>query len=167
MIDALIKRVSVTYKCYEMYAHQGKKVQLFVFWDRSRNGRHFINYRHCLRICLIVIWPRSDVNKHGFRSKHMQSNQIKIKKFYLKSVHFITIQHKLSRAFQTDMHNKLHICILLCWLFQYSFRSAFLIVAIIDKVSCIRRKRGQIKGLQDNNKSMVIFFLKRRNVVVR
>jgi hypothetical protein len=22
MIDALIKRVSVTYKCYEMYAHQ-------------------------------------------------------------------------------------------------------------------------------------------------
>jgi hypothetical protein len=29
-------------------------------------------------------------------------------KFYLKSVNFITIQHKLSRAFQTDMHNKLH-----------------------------------------------------------
>jgi hypothetical protein len=28
MIDALIKRVSVTYKCYEMYAHRGKKVQL-------------------------------------------------------------------------------------------------------------------------------------------
>jgi hypothetical protein len=27
MIDALIKRVSVTYKCYEMYAHRGKKVQ--------------------------------------------------------------------------------------------------------------------------------------------
>ena len=26
MIDALIKRVSVTYKCYEMYAHRGKKV---------------------------------------------------------------------------------------------------------------------------------------------
>jgi hypothetical protein len=29
------------------------------------------------------------------------SNQIK--KFYLKSVHFITVQHKLSRAFQTDI----------------------------------------------------------------
>ena len=29
MIDALIKRV--TYKCYEMYAHRGKKVQLLVF----------------------------------------------------------------------------------------------------------------------------------------
>ena len=25
MIDALIKRVSVTYKCYEMYAHRGNK----------------------------------------------------------------------------------------------------------------------------------------------
>jgi hypothetical protein len=25
MIDALIKRVSVTYKCYEMYAHRGKR----------------------------------------------------------------------------------------------------------------------------------------------
>jgi hypothetical protein len=25
MIDALIKHVSVTYKCYEMYAHRGKK----------------------------------------------------------------------------------------------------------------------------------------------
>jgi hypothetical protein len=29
-------------------------------------------------------------------------NQNQIKKFYLKSVHFITIQHKLSRAFQTE-----------------------------------------------------------------
>ena len=28
---------------------------------------------------------------------------VQIKKFYLKSVHFITIQHKLSRAFQTDI----------------------------------------------------------------
>jgi hypothetical protein len=31
MIDALIKRVFVTYKCYEMYAHRGKMVQLLVF----------------------------------------------------------------------------------------------------------------------------------------
>jgi hypothetical protein len=31
MIDALIKRVSVTYECYEMYAHRGKKVQLLCF----------------------------------------------------------------------------------------------------------------------------------------
>jgi hypothetical protein len=31
MINALIKRVSVTYKCYEKYAHGGKKVQLLMF----------------------------------------------------------------------------------------------------------------------------------------
>ena len=31
MIDVLIKRVSVTYKCYEMYAHRGKNVQLLMF----------------------------------------------------------------------------------------------------------------------------------------
>ena len=31
MIDALIKRVYVTNKCYEMYVHQGKNVQLLVF----------------------------------------------------------------------------------------------------------------------------------------
>ena len=36
---------------------------------------------------------------------------------------------------------------------------------VTSKVSCIRRKRGQIKGLQDNNKSMVVFVLKRRKVV--
>jgi len=30
MIDALIRRVSVTYKCYEMYAHRVIKVQLLV-----------------------------------------------------------------------------------------------------------------------------------------
>ena len=42
----------------------------------------------------------------GACANQIKSNQIK--KFYLKSVHFITIQHKLSRAFQTDMHNKLH-----------------------------------------------------------
>jgi hypothetical protein len=31
MIDALIKRVSVIYKYYEMYTHRGKEVQLLVF----------------------------------------------------------------------------------------------------------------------------------------
>ena len=56
MIDALIKRVSVTYKCYEMYVHRGKNVQLPVFLDQSRNGRHLINYRHCVYgVCRIVI----------------------------------------------------------------------------------------------------------------
>ena len=49
MIDALIKRVSVTYKCYEMYAHRGEKGATARVLDRSGNGGHLINYRHCLR----------------------------------------------------------------------------------------------------------------------
>ena len=51
-------------------------------------------------------------NSVGVKQKHVrnfryQKNQSNQSKFYLKSVHFITIQHKLSRAFQTDMHNKI------------------------------------------------------------
>ena len=42
---------------------------------------------------------------------------------------------------------------------NYSF------LPVTSKVSCIRRKRGQIICLQGNNKSMVIFVLKRRKVV--
>ena len=40
-------------------------------------------------------------------SVYQYHHSINQSKFYLKSVHFITIQHKLSRAFQTDMHNKI------------------------------------------------------------
>ena len=42
---------------------------------------------------------------------------------------------------------------------NYSF------LPVTSKVSSIRRKRGQIICLQGNNKSMVIFVLKRRKVV--
>ena len=49
---------------------------------------------------------------------------------------------------------------------EYFMHGYFRVKTLVtSKVSCIRRKRGQIKGLQDNNKSMVIFFLKRRKVV--
>ena len=37
----------------------------------------------------------------------MAMDQIQIQKVYLKPVHFLTTQQKLSRAFQTDMHNKI------------------------------------------------------------
>jgi hypothetical protein len=37
MIDALIKHVSVTYKCYEMYVHRGEKAPF------SPNARTFHN----------------------------------------------------------------------------------------------------------------------------
>ena len=36
---------------------------------------------------------------------------------------------------------------------------------VTSKVSCIRRKRDQIKDLQENDISMAIFVLKRRTVV--
>ena len=39
------------------------------------------------------------------------------------------------------------------------------LLPVTSKVSCIRRKRVQIISLQGNNKSMVIFVLKRRKVV--
>jgi hypothetical protein len=48
MIDALIKRDSVAYTCYDMYAHRGKSATARVLRSSS-NGRHLINYRHCLR----------------------------------------------------------------------------------------------------------------------
>ena len=37
MIDALIKRVSVTYKCYEMYAHRGKNLHILIYSSET-NG---------------------------------------------------------------------------------------------------------------------------------
>jgi hypothetical protein len=39
--------------CYEMYAHRGKNLQLLVFWDRSRTGRHLIDIVY--GVCRIVI----------------------------------------------------------------------------------------------------------------
>jgi hypothetical protein len=41
----------------------------------------------------------------------------------------------------------------------------YLFLPVTSKVSCIQRKWGQIICLQGNNKSMVIFVLKRRKVV--
>ena len=55
MIDALIKRVSLAYKCYEMYVHRGKRCNCSCFEIDQEYGRHLINYRHCLRVCRIVI----------------------------------------------------------------------------------------------------------------
>jgi hypothetical protein len=43
MIDALIKRVSVTYKCSEMYAHRGKKVQLRLLTANLHGSLSVIN----------------------------------------------------------------------------------------------------------------------------
>ena len=55
MIDALIKRVSVTYTCYEMYAHRGKKVQLLVFWDHQEMDAILLIIGIVYGVCRIVI----------------------------------------------------------------------------------------------------------------
>jgi hypothetical protein len=51
---------------------------------------------------------RFRISAHNLEIEKGRHKSNQIKKFYLKSVHFITLQHKLSRAFQTDMDNKLH-----------------------------------------------------------
>ena len=55
MIDALIKRVSVTYKCYEMYVHRWKKVQLLVFWDHQEMDAILLIIGIVYGVCRIVI----------------------------------------------------------------------------------------------------------------
>ena len=53
MIDALIKCVSVTYKCYEMY--QGKKAQLLVFEIDQEMEAILSIIGIVYRVCRIVI----------------------------------------------------------------------------------------------------------------
>ena len=55
MIDALVKRVSVTYTCYEMYAYRGKKVQLLVFWDHQEMDAILLIIGIVYGVCRIVI----------------------------------------------------------------------------------------------------------------
>ena len=54
MIDALIKRVSVTYKCYEMYAHRGKKVHLLCFEIDQEMDAILLIIGIVYRVCRIV-----------------------------------------------------------------------------------------------------------------
>jgi hypothetical protein len=46
MIDALIKRVSVTYKCYEMYAHRGKMCNCSGFEIDQELSYHFSPFKN-------------------------------------------------------------------------------------------------------------------------
>ena len=55
MIDALIKRVSVTYKSYEMYVHQRKKVQRLVFEIDQEMDAILLIIGIVYRVCRIVI----------------------------------------------------------------------------------------------------------------
>ena len=55
MIDALIKRISVTYTCYEMDAHRAKMVQLLVFWDHQEMDAILLIIGIVYGVCRIVI----------------------------------------------------------------------------------------------------------------
>jgi hypothetical protein len=55
MIDALIKRVSVTYKCYEMYAHRGKNVHCSRFEIDQEMDAILLIIGIVYGVCLIVI----------------------------------------------------------------------------------------------------------------
>ena len=55
MIDALIKRVSVTYKCHEMYTYREKNVQLLVFW--AVFTLNFLPYKPTRPVSSIIYRP--------------------------------------------------------------------------------------------------------------
>ena len=123
MIDALIKRVSVTSKCYKCTRIGGKRCNCSCFEIDQEMDAILLIIGIVYGICRIVI-------------KSVQQCT-----YFLFSV------------------NLLLVCINKRQNTNYSF------LPVTDKVSCIRRKRGEIICLQGNNKSMVIFVLKRRKVV--
>ena len=55
MIDALIKRISVTYKCYEMYAHRGKKCNSSCFEIDQKMDAILLIIDIVYGVCPIVI----------------------------------------------------------------------------------------------------------------
>ena len=55
MIDALIKRVSVTYTCYEMYAHRGKMCNCSGFEIDQEMDAILLIIGIVYRVCRIVI----------------------------------------------------------------------------------------------------------------
>jgi hypothetical protein len=55
MIDALIKRVSVTYKCFEMYAHRGKRCNCSCFEIDQEIDANLLIIAIVYGVCQIVI----------------------------------------------------------------------------------------------------------------
>ena len=55
MIDALIKRVSVTFKCYEMYAHREKSCNCSYFEIHQEMDAILLIIDIVYRVCQIVI----------------------------------------------------------------------------------------------------------------
>jgi hypothetical protein len=55
MIDALIKRVYVTYKCYEMYTHRGKRCNCSCFEINQEMDAILLIIGIVYGVCRIVI----------------------------------------------------------------------------------------------------------------
>ena len=134
MIDALIKRVSVTCKCYEMYSHFGKRCNCSCFEIDQEMDAILLIIGIVYGVCRIVI-------------KSVQQCT-----YFLFSVNLLLVGVNFGQRTMQVWVNKRQNT-------TYSF------LPVTSKVSCIQRKRGQIIWLQGNNKSMVIFVLKRRKVV--
>jgi hypothetical protein len=94
MIDALIKRVSVTYKYYEMYEHLGEKVQLLVFWGHQEMDAILLIIGIVYEVCRIVIksvqqciYFLFSVNlQRTMQVLQLISDKIQIVRFYLSLV---------------------------------------------------------------------------------
>ena len=64
MIDALIKRVSVTYKCYEMYAHRGKRCNCSCFEIDQEMDAILLIIGIAYGVCRIVIKSVQQCNRN-------------------------------------------------------------------------------------------------------
>ena len=131
MIDALVKRVSVTYKC----THIGEKRCNCSCFEIDQEMDAIL-----LIIGIVYEFVESSLNQY---------NNALISYFLWICFLSALITDKEPCKFAVNKRQNTN----------YSF------LPVTSKVSCIRRKRGQIICLQGNNKSMVIFVLKRRKVV--
>ena len=70
-----------------MYAHRGKEgATARCFEIDQEMDAILLIIGIVYGVCRIVIWPRSDVNKHGFRGKHMHFALLIIPIFFSFSV---------------------------------------------------------------------------------
>jgi hypothetical protein len=122
MIDALIKHVSVTYKCYEMYAHRGERCNCSCFEIDQEMDAILLIIGIVYGVCRIFI---KSVQQCAYFLFHVN--------LLLVGVNYEPCKFAVNKRQNTN----------------YSF------LPVTSKVSCIRRKRGQIICLQGNNKSMV------------
>ena len=113
MIDALIKRVSVTYKCYEMYAHREKSCNCSCFEIDQEMEAILLIIDIAYGVCRIVI-------KSGQQCTYF---------LFLVNLLLVGVNYG-QRTMQVCSYKRQNT--------NYSF------LPVTSKVSCIRKKRGQM-----------------------